>query len=178
MVWEISAEELLVRYDAGERNFAGVEVIRNHWCIDLEGLDFRGINLRGANLKDANLTGANLTGADLTGAILRSAILEQAIIRDASLYSANLCWANVSEADLRLTRLTHMNASSAVFFGAKFKYGFEYAILADANFRGATISDDVLYAHGNLLWNTTTSEGVIIRGPLYGDGNRISHEGR
>ena len=27
MVWEITAEDLLVRYAAGERNFAGVELI-------------------------------------------------------------------------------------------------------------------------------------------------------
>ena len=178
MVWEITAEELIIRYERGERNFAGVEVIRTHGFIDLKGFNLQGINLRGACLKSADFTDTNLTGADLTGAILTTAILERAIIRDGSLYSANLHWANISQADLSGTKLCHMNASSAFFCDANFKYGFEYAILANANFKGANISNDVLYDYGNLLWNTTTSYGDIIVGPLHGDGKRILHERR
>ena len=178
MVWKITAEELLVRYETGERNFAGVEGIQNHGQIDLKGFDFRGINLRGADLTGVDFTGSNLTGAHLTGAILKTAILERAIIRDASLYSANLRWANLSEADLGGTDLYHINASGAFFGRAKNIDSLNYAILTDANFRDAHICPDSLYAHGNLLWNTTASDGHIISGPLYGDGKRLRHEGK
>ncbi len=44
------------------------------------------------------------------------------------------------------------------------------AILTDANFRGATISNSSLCRGGNLIWNTTMSDGTIIIGPQYGDG--------
>lgn len=52
----MNREELLEKYAAGERNFAGAIL--------------RGANLRGAILTGADLRGAILTDADLRGAIL------------------------------------------------------------------------------------------------------------
>ncbi len=181
MVWEITPDELWFRYADGERDFPGIKLIQSEKAtsaqmIELQGFDLRGINLRGAYLRYADLSSADLTGADLSSAVLIEACLERATVRDASLYSANLHWCSLAEANLGGTSLGHMNATNAFFCGAKNIDGFEYTILADANFRGANISRDVLYAHGNLLWNTTAADGGIICGPLYGDGKRILHE--
>ncbi|MEH2236669.1 pentapeptide repeat-containing protein [Nostoc sp.] len=68
----MDAEELLRRYAAGERNFAGIELRNSVNSTDLfpnlEGADLRKINLRGASLYRVNLSGANLSSADLSGA--------------------------------------------------------------------------------------------------------------
>ncbi|BAZ45555.1 rfrA pentapeptide repeat-containing protein [Chondrocystis sp. NIES-4102] len=65
MVWKLTTDELLARYNAGERNFAGIELIRilerdgiSSPIEGLEGVDLRGINLRGANLEYLWLGGA------------------------------------------------------------------------------------------------------------------------
>lgn len=130
MVWKITTDELLARYNTGERNFAGVEILRivgemgerdgvSGPITGLEAADLRGINLRGANLEEVDLSGADLTEADLFGAYLGEAGLVKTILRDANLFSANLSWATLNEADLTGAILTQMNASSASFIGAK-----------------------------------------------------------
>jgi uncharacterized protein YjbI with pentapeptide repeats len=62
---EISAEELLKRYAAGERDFSGIK---------LGNADFREINLSGAYLRGINLSGADLRGINLSN--IRSELLE------------------------------------------------------------------------------------------------------
>jgi uncharacterized protein YjbI with pentapeptide repeats len=67
---EITGEELLKRYTAGERNFPLITL--NDEKSVLEGADLRGINLMGAYLHHApwssiNLSGACLMAADLAG---------------------------------------------------------------------------------------------------------------
>ena len=121
MVWEITAEELLVRYGDGERNFAGIELIdsgvpsRHSPWIDLVGIVLRDINLRGAYLREADLTRADLTGADLSGVFLDGCTLAEAIIRDANLRAATLYWSAFGGADLRLRSLDYMNACGSIF---------------------------------------------------------------
>ena len=173
MVWKITAEELLVRYKAGERNFAGIELIQSEGVpsdssIDLEGAILRDINLRGAYLRQANLTGADLTGADLFGAFLELARLKRAIVRDANLYSANLSWCNLTQADLRGTDLAYMNAHRATFCGANID-GFEFAILIKTNFRDARIAPNIIWSYGNFIYNTTMPDGTVKDGPFFGE---------
>lgn len=173
MVWKITAEELLARYADGERNFAGIELIQSAEepednMFDLRGAILRDINLRGAYLRQADLTGADLTRADLFGVSLEMAWLKRAIVRDANLYSANLSWCSLHEADLRGTNLSHMNASCAFFVGAKFEYGFEYAILIDTNFRDAEIAPNIIWSYGNFVCNTTMPNGTVKNGPFFG----------
>lgn len=175
MVWEITAEELLARYADGEQDFRGIELIQSEGVpadssIDLEGAILRDINLRGAYLRNGCLIEADLTGADLFGASLEMARLDRAIIRDASLYSANLSWCDLTKADLRGTNLDYINARAAMFRGAEFGYGFEFAILAHANFQDAATWNSVICRGGNLIWNTTMPDGTIVVGPQYGDG--------
>ncbi|WP_414527041.1 pentapeptide repeat-containing protein [Nodularia chucula] len=173
MVWKITTDELLARYNAGERNFAGVEILRivgemgerdgvDGQITGLEGADLRGINLRGANLEKLDLSGADLTGADLFGAYLGEAGLVKTILRDANLFSANLSSATLNGADLTGSDLSQVNASSAVFIGATIGY-FEYAVLIDANFQGAI--GMLINGHFNLIWDTTMPDGTVEKGP-------------
>ena len=99
MVWKITTDELLARYNAGEHDFAGVEILRivgeigerdgvDGQITGLEGTDLRGINLRRANLEKLNLSGADLTEADLFGAYLGEAGLVKTILRNTNLFCA------------------------------------------------------------------------------------------
>ena len=57
----MTAEELLERYAAGERNFSGA--------------DLKGADLRGTNLSPINFENANLRNADLSGAIMHASMI-------------------------------------------------------------------------------------------------------
>lgn len=173
MACKITAEELLVRYDSGERNFAGIELLQSAEepqdnTIDLRGAILPDINLRGAYLRQADLTEADLTGADLFGISLELAWLRRAIVRDANMYSANLHWCSLHEADLRGTNLDRMNATSAFFCGANID-GFEFAILIKTNFRDARIAPNIIWSYGNFVYDTTMPDGTIKSGPFFGE---------
>jgi uncharacterized protein YjbI with pentapeptide repeats len=87
----MTGQELLAAYAAGERDFIGVDLI---------GVDLNGAILEGANLMEANLSGANLSGAKLMDANLIMAKLMDANLMDANLSGAQLFGANLSGADL------------------------------------------------------------------------------
>ena len=181
MVWEITPEELLERYADGERNFAGIDLIKYHRpspyspkqpyrdTIELENVVLRDINLRGANFEQIYLTGVDLTGADLCGIFLNGCNLVEGIIRDANLRAANLQLSGFFDADLRGTNLDYMNASSADFRGVQIGF-FERAILAETNFKGAHTESGLICRGQNLIWNTTMPDGTIVRGPQWGNG--------
>jgi len=96
---KMTAEELLKRYEAGERDFRGVNLSEEIllWA-DLHGANLSGANLRGVNFNWANLSGVDLTGADLS--------------------EADLAWANLSKADLSEANLSGANFSAASLNGA------------------------------------------------------------
>jgi len=100
--------ELYERYQAGGRNFEG---------MDLRGADLSTFNLcdaslRQADLRDANLADANLCQADLKGANLRGADLRHAHLQDADLRLADL-----GGADLRGASLEGVDLRGANLFG-------------------------------------------------------------
>ncbi len=106
---EMTAEELLQRYAAGEREF--------------NMADLRGVNLQGANLEDIGLGGSNLRGADLEGANLRGARLGDAYISGGNLGGANLEGAALENtaligADLREAKMRQV-CGRALFWGAQ-----------------------------------------------------------
>ena len=119
-----SAEDLLRRYAAGERNFRGA----NLSGADLHGADLRGAKLRDAqlsradlsraNLNRVNLIGANLIGANLIGANLGSANLHDAHLGSANLGGANLRAAHLGNADLSGANLNGTNLRRADLSGA------------------------------------------------------------
>ncbi len=177
MVWKITGDELLERYAAGERNFAGIELVEYGFRpskyrgegSDLDGVVLRDINLRGAYLHEVYLEGADLTGSDLVGIFLRECSLAEAIIRNANLRAANLYWSCFDNADLRLSSLDYMNACGSTFRGTQIGY-FECAILAQTNFKGAHTESGLICSGWNLIWRTTMPDGIVVQGPQWGNG--------
>ena len=175
MVWRITTDELLARYNTGERNFAGVEILRivgemgerdgvDGPITGLEGSDLRGINLRGANLRDVRLSEANLTGSDLFGAYLGYSVLYKTILQNANLFSTNLTGAVLVEADLTGADMTHVKAVGTSFIGAKVGY-LERADLSYANFRDCNVNGEGLCRKFNFILNTTMPDGTVKEGP-------------
>jgi uncharacterized protein YjbI with pentapeptide repeats len=153
----ISGEELLERYAAGERNFAGftVKVPDIRFCGNLTGIDLsnsiltlymKGIILVNANLCNARLTDACLDLADLTNADLRGCDL-----RGAKFGSANLTGADLRDARFDETNFSGANLTDANFSGTTLDALFGYgANLTHTNFRGVNIRDERLR---ETIWN-------------------------
>ena len=172
MAWEIFDHELLERYAAGERNFAGIKLLYSGWrpskhgdSVDLDGVVLRDINLRGAYLHEVMMIGVDLTGADMGGIFLDECCLAEGIIRNANLCAANVFNSSFTNADLRETDLDHINATFASFRGAYLRT-LERAILLEADFKGAHTEEGLICRCGNLIWNTTMPDGSIIKGPM------------
>jgi uncharacterized protein YjbI with pentapeptide repeats len=113
----MTAQELLAAYAAGERNFRQA---------DLSGADLGHANLSGAkfyeaNLREAVLIGANLSGADLSFAKLHNADLWEANLEGANLWEANLSGAVLGRANLRNTYLEGVDFDGAMLDGANFE---------------------------------------------------------
>ncbi|MGK4005980.1 toll/interleukin-1 receptor domain-containing protein [Sorangium sp. So ce1036] len=184
-----NAEELLARYDAGERFFP---------FADLQGADLQGKRLEDINLQEANLQGASLQRANLCRAALRGANLQGANLRDTlllgvMLWDANLRGANIQSADLRHARLERANfqaanLSIALLQGANLTganltgANLLGTNLEDANFQGADLKGaDLRHSRlrGTLLLNVditplcTADPPVVHMGPSYIDHTSI-----
>lgn len=152
----MDAEELVVRYATGERDFAGVDLTgvmlrrgeelelllerhgieENYW---VGGVELCGIDLSGANLERANLEGADFTGATLRGANLREAKLEVVCFQEADLSGANM-----TDALLMGSRLYQTNLTGTILEWANLgDVRLVGAILRKAKLRGADISAGV-----------------------------------
>ncbi|MDZ7959621.1 MAG: pentapeptide repeat-containing protein [Aulosira sp. DedQUE10] len=97
---DMTAEELLELYAAGERDFSG---------INLEEA-----NLSGANLSKANFSRANLLGADLSEANLSRANLSYAKLSLCRFIGTNLEGAKVTDADIVGASLENVNLKGAI----------------------------------------------------------------
>ncbi|MFN6563327.1 MAG: pentapeptide repeat-containing protein [Nostoc sp. ChiSLP01] len=93
---EITVEELLQRYAAGERDFSVV-------CLD--DADLSGANLAGIDFSHARLRWANLSGAILCGANLSDTDLQRANLTGANLEAANIINTCIAGANLENTNL-------------------------------------------------------------------------
>lgn len=152
----MSVQELLEKYAAGERDFAGVNLTE----ANLSRVHLSRINLSRAILSIANLSGSNLNGADLSYAKLNVARLSgtsliEANLSGALLNVANLIRANLTEAELVQaaliraemirTNLSRANLSEANLNGAdlresKFdRANLNGANLSEADVRGASL---------------------------------------
>jgi uncharacterized protein YjbI with pentapeptide repeats len=145
MQMEMEAEEILRRYAAGERNFAGVVFNR---FTNLAGARLTEIDLsrailpyqmQGIDLYRANLSNAGLIDTDLSGANLREANLEGAALENTKLCGADLTKCNMRKvcgrtlywgAQMRWVDLTDAELIQSSFEGAD----LGEAILTDANF--------------------------------------------
>ena len=140
---KMTFEELLKRYAAGERNFAGVDLSYNSEeglrvailrginlseaildCINIIGVDMSYSNLSRGRidacwLEDVNLTGANLREArfieaSISGADLTGADLTGADLTRTSFRKVNLSEANLTRTRLRYTDIIDSNLTNAV----------------------------------------------------------------
>jgi uncharacterized protein YjbI with pentapeptide repeats len=102
MFIEMSASELLERYAAGERNFAGIQVSALGGY--LEGAILSNANFCGAVL-EGSMIGIDFTRSFLIGADLPEMSLENAILRHTRFDGATLAQSILSGADLTHARL-------------------------------------------------------------------------
>ncbi len=119
----VDVEEFLRRYEAGERDFTGVNLT--------------GANLIGASLTGVNLSKANLTRAKLNSANLRSTNLSRTNLSEANLIQATLNNANLSGANLRSAELSAANLCGAKLAGTN----LNGAKLIQAQMNGADLSE-------------------------------------
>ena len=96
-----SADELIRRYQSGERYFGQCELeepICDFRGVDLSEADFRGsflvADFREANLRSTNFTGCNVKTCDFRGADLRNAIFREAALEATEFAGANLAGAD------------------------------------------------------------------------------------
>jgi uncharacterized protein YjbI with pentapeptide repeats len=97
----MTAEELLERYAAGERDFSGVD-------------------LSGVNLEEVCLEDINLEGADLRGTLFFRANLGRGIFRNANLEGADLSMTLLNETDFRGADLRSCNTMETSMIRANF----------------------------------------------------------
>jgi 2-iminobutanoate/2-iminopropanoate deaminase len=135
----MDAEELLERYENGERKF--------HSAM-LRGVELNGADLSGIDLYNANLTGAELNDVNLTGAALINANLTQASLRGANLSKLlGASSANLSYADLRDANLSNATFNSANFSNANLDAAnLSATTLISANITGASLIEANLMA--------------------------------
>lgn len=108
------------------------------------------LGLAGADLSGAVLPGANLARANLSGAILDGADLSRANLTEAALTGATMRRANISMANLTRARLENVDASEAIFSGARFGgANLLGATLAASDLSGADL-DRAYFSHANL----------------------------
>lgn len=142
MSWKMTAEELLERYAAGERDFAGV---------DLYGVDLSNAVLTEINLDRADLSGVNFSGANLSGAYgqrrtpfsefvkithrpseysssalgtVRSgySCIRYAVLRDAVFHNADIRYVAFSRSDLSYCNFRDSDMSYALFDSSDLSY--------------------------------------------------------
>lgn len=100
----MSAQELLERYAAGQRNFAGISLTARRW--ELNGAILKEANFSGAML-DVSIVGADFTGCYFNGADLVQCSLEDVILRQVRLFGANLHQTGFHSVDLSHACLDH-----------------------------------------------------------------------
>ncbi|MEA5471935.1 pentapeptide repeat-containing protein [Spirulina sp. 06S082] len=130
----MKAKELLERYEAGERDFSGVDLSKENlsgavWTGDgfgdendypVGGAILRGINLSHANLTQVRLDGVDLREANLQGANLETALMTFADLSDANLSEAVLFRTSLSRAILKRTNLKKASLRQATIIRANF----------------------------------------------------------
>jgi uncharacterized protein YjbI with pentapeptide repeats len=116
----MTAEELLQRYQSGERDFRGIK-IKGIFLRDecLRGIDLSYADLRGASLMGVDFSKANLRRADFSGGtFLILANMQQADLTQANFTNAFLILANMQQCCLAQANLTQANLTRAKLSGA------------------------------------------------------------
>ncbi len=129
----MSADELLARYKAGERDFAGAI---------LEGAD-----LKQARLTGADFSNARLCNADFQMAYIRVANFSGADLRGADFRSSSCLWSNFTNANLQDTNLQGAKFNAACLRGADLQRAqIVQASLVNVDLQGAILTEALLIA--------------------------------
>jgi Pentapeptide repeats (8 copies) len=166
----MTAEELLERYAAGERDFAGVDLYPHEGCdwTMLTRQNLQGINLRGAYLYRANFGLSDLSGADLSGAYLKIGALGCAILRGSKMRGTILKQAILRMADLTDSDLTDANLAGARLMEANFtRVNLTAAILTNADLTDVIGDRRFMELNATLFWGTVLPDGVRQIAPEY-----------
>lgn len=147
-------EELIKRYEAGERSF--------------KKEDLSETDLREVNLSRTDLEGANLSKANLSRAILVNAYLFNANLKDACLEDCKLSKAILSQADLTGATLLRADLSEAILVEANLNgASLEEADLTGANLTRADLRGKVKLEKADLeeaVLIEVKSKGADLRG--------------
>lgn len=100
-----SSNELIARYEAGERNFRGLD-------LDGETLDLRGSNLAGSDFSESFIF------ADFRGANLERCLFERANVKTCDFRGASLRHASFREAAVDAAEFSGAEMTGACFDGA------------------------------------------------------------
>jgi uncharacterized protein YjbI with pentapeptide repeats len=152
----MTLEELLAKYEAGERDFSGVDLSE----ANLSGVKLNEANFSHANLSIVNLSGSHLCSTDfshaqinvarLSGAYLHQANLNHASLNVANLIRADLSCAQLQSASLIRAELIRADLSRADLFAANLscadlrEAALRHAILRYANLSEANLRDSLL----------------------------------
>ncbi|MEH2381440.1 MAG: pentapeptide repeat-containing protein [Nostoc sp.] len=140
------AEEIIKRYETGERNFTGIElkrtVISDTCFMDV---DFSRVNLQDCLLQVAYLVNANFTYASLEWTSF-----------SASLINCNLSNANLRGSSLKSTRLIGVDLTSAHLSGADLRE----TKLIGCNLRNANLTG-IRTTEGTIFCDTIMPDGRI-----------------
>ena len=154
---KVTAEELLSRYGAGERNFSGI-YFRGE---SLDNADLRDINLSGSDLGDTELCNVNLSKANLSGSSLCEvswekvnfsyAQLRGAVLDNISLFKCNFTKANLNEANLIESWVEGCNFDGATLTGAMLGLAtFTKVSCRNATFDGAYFAGENCFENSDL----------------------------
>ncbi len=103
-------EELIKRYAAGQRNFAGIRLnARNH---KMDGTILRKANFSGVEF-DVNIKGTDFTGCIFNGCHMSECTFNNTIMREAELYRVRLFQTVVTDVDMSHARLCNVEMSEA-----------------------------------------------------------------
>lgn len=109
MVWEITAEELLERYEKGERDFSGIILE----YANLSGVELRNIDLSGAQFSYVNLSGIKFWDCDLRTQFIycnfTNAFIENCDLERARFYDCDLRSAILNHVELTSTQFIRVN---------------------------------------------------------------------
>ena len=115
--------ELWNRYQAGERDFRGVDLHGETNLFDMTGVDFSEANLSDITLEElefdnvnfngANLQRANISKVNFLNSNLSNINLQQAIVRDVGFQEVDLSRANLLRVILMLVSIDKCNLNSA-----------------------------------------------------------------
>ncbi|MGB3511857.1 MAG: pentapeptide repeat-containing protein [Microcoleaceae cyanobacterium] len=171
---EITIEELLELYAAGQRNFSRFIIEYTEQYFE-NGIDLRGVKFRGDSLEELvnGLQNSNLSGADLRGIGLRKHCLDRANLSGAKLNKAFLWRANFNKANLSAANLSGSDLQEASFTYANLKEAnlsstylcqtyFNCADLSRANFTNAKIESYINFSEANLTQVNFTGASVEV----------------